>query len=305
MTRTDDDSWDLASSVGATATMVAAQRALASHVPNALINDPYAEPLVRAVGIEYFTKLASGDFDPEQMAGLVQLGFTADGMANGMASRTWYYDTAFEAATAAGVRQVVILASGLDTRAYRLNWPAGTTVYELDQPDVIAFKTDTLAGLGASPSADRRTVAIDLRDDWPTALKAAGFDPGQPTVWSAEGLLIYLPAEAQDRLFASVTELSAPGSRLVCEQVPGLETADFSKVRELTRQFAGDTLDLDMESLVYAEERQMAADWLSEHGWSVVTEENDALYARLNLEPPNPLLRTIFPNIVYVDATLG
>lgn len=305
MTRTDDDSWDLASSVGATATMVAAQRALASHVPNALINDPYAEPLVRAVGIEYFTKLASGDFDPEQMAGLVQLGFTADGMANGMASRTWYYDTAFEAAAAAGVRQVVILASGLDTRAYRLNWPAGTTVYELDQPDVIAFKTDTLAGLGASPSADRRTVAIDLRDDWPTALKAAGFDPGQPTVWSAEGLLIYLPAEAQDRLFASVTELSAPGSRLVCEQVPGLETADFSKVRELTRQFAGDTLDLDMESLVYAEERQMAADWLSEHGWSVVTEENDALYARLNLEPPNPLLRTIFPNIVYVDATLG
>ena len=106
-------------------------------------------------------------------------------------------------------------------------------------------------------------------------------------------------------MFASITELSAPGSRLVCEQVPGLETADFSKARELTRQFAGDTLDLDMESLVYAEERQMAADWLAEHGWSVVTEENEALYARLNLEPPNPLLRTIFPNIVYVDATLG
>jgi methyltransferase (TIGR00027 family) len=203
------------------------------------------------------------------------------------------------------VRQAVILASGLDTRAYRLNWPAGTTVYELDQPDVIAFKTDNLAALGASPSAERRTVAIDLRDDWPSALKAAGFDPGQPTVWSAEGLLIYLPPEAQDRLFASITELSAPGSRLVCEQVPGLETADFSKARELTRQFAGDTLDLDMESLVYAEERQMAADWLAEHGWSVVTEENEALYARLNLEPPNPLLRTIFPNIVYVDATLG
>lgn len=304
MARTDDDTWDLATSVGATATMVAAQRALASSRPDPLIEDPYAEPLVRAVGVDYFTKLATADFDSEQMEAMNHLGITPDGVANGMASRTWYYDTAFESSAASGIRQAVILASGLDTRAYRLHWPEGTVVYELDQPQVIAFKTDTLAGLGAAPTAERRAIPIDLRGDWPTALKDAGFDPASPTVWSAEGLLIYLPPEAQDRLFESITELSAAGSRLLCEQVPGLETADFAKARELSRQFGADVANLDMESLVYREERQLAADWLAEHGWQVKTEPNEALYARLGLEPPNPLLRSIFPNVVYVDAKL-
>ena len=73
-------------------------------------------------------------------------------------------------------------------------------MYEIDQPQVIEFKSRTLAELGAQPTADRRAVAIDLRDDWPAALRAAGFDPDQPSAWSAEGLLGYLPPDAQDRL---------------------------------------------------------------------------------------------------------
>ena len=127
-------------------------------------------------------------------------------MSEQIAVRTRYFDDFFAEATAAGIRQAVILASGLDTRAYRLDWPDGTVVYEIDQPQVIEFKTRTLADLGAAPSADRRTVGIDLRDDWPAALRAAGFDPTQPTAWIAEGLLVYLPPEAQDRLFDNIKQ---------------------------------------------------------------------------------------------------
>ena len=117
--------------------------------------------------------------------------------AEAMAVRTRYFDNLFTTASAAGVRQAVILASGLDTRAYRLPWPAGTVVYELDQPAVIDFKTRTLAEFGAHPTAELRTVGIDLRDDWPNALLSNDFDSSQPTAWIAEGLLIYLPPPAQ------------------------------------------------------------------------------------------------------------
>src|SRR6202000_3473110 len=169
MSRTDDDSWDLASSVGATATMVAAGRAMATKDPKGLINDPYAEPLVRAVGLDFFTKTMDGELDfsllPNSSPDRTQA------IVDGMGIRTKYFDEYLLAAVQAGVRQVVILASGLDSRAYRLPWPAGTTVYEIDQPAVIEFKTRTLADLGAEPHTHRRPVPTDLRHDWPAALR--------------------------------------------------------------------------------------------------------------------------------------
>src|SRR3984885_8153288 len=217
MARTDRDSWDLASSVGATATMVAAARATggaappaASRRPNPVINAPFAEPLVRAVGLNFFTKVASGDLefaDVDDGAGFPR-------MVDTFAARARFYDGYFADATAAGVRQVVIVASGLDARAYRLSWPAGTTIYEIDQPEVIDFKTITLSGLGATASAEHHPVGIDLREDWPVALRHAGFDAGQPTAWLAEGVLIgFLPQEAEVRLLDSIIALSAAGSR--------------------------------------------------------------------------------------------
>ena len=199
MARTDNDTWDLASSVGATATAVAASRAMASQNPDALLNDPWADPLVRAVGIDTFVKLIDGE-----------TGHTDDPLLNRRAMneqitvRTRFFDDFFVHAAESGIRQAVILASGLDTRAYRLPWPADTKVFEIDQPQVIAFKTRTLADLGAEPTAERTTVAIDLREDWPAALVEAGFDPKLPTAWSAEGLLVYLPPDAQDRLFDNI-----------------------------------------------------------------------------------------------------
>lgn len=172
--RFEGDSWDLASSVGLTATMVAAARAVAGRAPGALVNDQFAEPLVRAVGVDFFVRMASGELDPDELAEDEANGLRR--FADAMAIRTHYFDNFFLDATRAGIRQAVILASGLDSRAYRLRWPAGTIVFEVDQPQVIDFKTTTLAGLGAAPTTDRRTVAVDLRDDWPTALQKAGFD---------------------------------------------------------------------------------------------------------------------------------
>ena len=212
MSRTDTDSWDLASSVGATATMVAAARALVSREPDALIDDPFAAPLVRAVGLDFFTRLVDGDIPLANLEG--------DGprfMANWIAVRTRFFDDFFVNAGAVGIRQAVILAAGLDSRAYRLPWAAGTTVFELDQPKVIEFKTTTMTAIGATPKAHRRTVSVDLREDWPAALRHSGFDESQPTAWSAEGLLAYLPPEAQDRLFDNITALSMPGSQLATE----------------------------------------------------------------------------------------
>ena len=190
MTRSDADSWDLASSVGATATMVAAARALASLEPDPLISDPFAADLVRAVGVDFFTRLVNGEIPLAALEG--------DGprvMTDVMAVRTRFFDDFFLGAGSAGIRQAVILASGLDSRPFRLTWPQGSTVYEIDQPQVIEFKTTTMESIGATPTAERRAVAVDLRDDWPAALRRNGFDDKQPTAWSAEGLLASAPRE--------------------------------------------------------------------------------------------------------------
>ncbi|MFZ3346319.1 class I SAM-dependent methyltransferase, partial [Mycobacterium sp.] len=174
MARSDTDSWDLASSVGATATMVAAARALATEEADSIINDPFAAPLVRAAGIDFFTRVVDGEIDPSDAAddGTIELQTETDSLA----VRTRFFDEFFINAAAAGIGQAVILAAGLDARAYRLEWPAGSVVYEVDQPRVVAFKTETMAQLGAEPTALRRTVAVDLRDDWPAALRDSGFD---------------------------------------------------------------------------------------------------------------------------------
>ena len=272
MARTDNDSWDLASSVGATATMVAAARAMATTADDPLINDPFAEPLVRAVGVDFFTRLVTGELRPEDLdSDSESVGMQR--MTDNMAVRTKFFDEFFLSATEGGIRQAVILASGLDSRAYRLAWPAGTTVYEIDQPDVIEFKTRTLAELGAEPTAKRRTVAMDLRYDWPSALIEEGFDPNQPTAWSAEGLLGYLPPDAQDRLLDTITELSAPGSRVAVESVPNIDQCDHEKAIErmqaASERWRDHGFDLDFAELVYLGDRNEAASYLGDHGWQL------------------------------------
>ncbi|WKG04805.1 class I SAM-dependent methyltransferase [Mycolicibacterium sp. HK-90] len=313
MARTDGDSWDLASSVGATATMVAAGRAIASRDSHGLIDDPFAAPLVRAVGIEAFTKMVDGELE---LADLAQLAPDAADRARAnideMAVRTRFFDDYFIAAVggnstgaSGNIRQAVILASGLDSRAYRLPWPEGTVVYEIDQPEVIEFKTRTLADLGAAPTAQRRTVPIDLRDDWPAALQAAGFDPAAPTAWCAEGLLIYLPPEAQDRLFDNIAALSAPGSAVATEFVPGLKDFDPEKARAATATFIQMGVNLDMPSLIYHGERTSAADYLEAKGWQMTGATRSELFARHGLPVPDRDENDPMGEIVYINGTLA
>jgi methyltransferase (TIGR00027 family) len=300
VSRSDADSWDLASSVGATATMVAAARALASQEPNPLITDPYAAPLVRAVGIEFFTKLVDGVISPTDSDD----DGAARAMTDVMAVRTRFFDDFFLDATAAGVRQAVILASGLDSRAYRLAWPAGTAVYEVDQPNVIGAKTATMNEIGASPTADRRAVAVDLRDDWPAALKAAGFDATLPTAWSAEGLLIYLPPEAQDRLFDDVTALSAPGSRLATEYHPDGGAMLGDRAKTVTDHWREHGFDVDFSGLIYDGDRTSVVDYLSAQGWQVSARPRTEVFAAYGRTFPTSEALAAMRNSLSVTAKI-
>jgi len=201
--------------------------------------------------------------------------------------RTHFFDEYFENAVGAGIRQVVILAAGLDSRAYRLNWPAGTAVYEIDQPKVLGYKTGIFESHGAVPTARRRPVPVDLRDDWPAALAAAGFDLTQPTAWLAEGLLPYLPSDAQDRLFEMFTALSAPGSQVAIEAF-GMNSRSNSQRWLRMRERLG--LDVNVQALTYHEpDRTDAAQWLTEHGWHVNAVNNRDEMVRLGRPVPDDL----------------
>ncbi|HTZ15789.1 MAG TPA: class I SAM-dependent methyltransferase [Mycobacterium sp.] len=302
-TRFEGDTWDLASSVGATATMVAVARALATEDTDPLINDPFAAPLVRAVGIDFFTRAVDREITPTDTGetGNTELQTETDSLA----VRTRFFDDFFLNAAAAGIGQAVILAAGLDARAYRLAWPRGTVVYEVDQPAVIKFKTDTMARLGAEPTTERRTVSIDLRDDWPSALRARGFDDTKPAAWSAEGLLMYLPPEAQDRLFDHMTALSAPGSQLATEYHPDTGPTMAERGRAMNQRWANLGCDLDMSGLFYEGERNNVAEYLGDRGWQVNARARRELFADYGRPFPTDQELAAFRNIVSVVATLG
>ena len=303
--RSEGDSWDITESVGATALSVAAARAVETASDDPLIRDQFAYLLVSTAG-QPWERLASslewiGDDEHGRRAHRLAIDYQA--------VRTHYFDSYFADAVAAGIRQVVILAAGLDSRAFRLEWPVGTSVYEIDQPQVVAYKTSTLESAGAAPTAERRTVQVDLRDDWAAALTAAGFDSSQPTAWLAEGLLPYLPAEAQDRLFEIVTGLSAPGSRVAVEAF-SLGTAD-NEARRVARRARFDRmrqrlgLDINVETLTYQEsDRADAADWLTEHGWHVSAVTNADEMARLGRAIPADLADEAFTTKL-LSAQLG
>lgn len=284
--RTDDDTWDISTSVGSTAVMVAAARAVETDSEDPLICDPYAKLLVADAGTGVWESLLDGTLidkiaviDPDVAA-------VYHHMRNYQAVRTHFFDAYFADAVSAGIRQVVILASGLDSRAYRLDWPAGTIIYEVDQPKVLEYKEKTLTGHGVRPSVTRRAVAVDLRQDWPSALKAAGFNAEVPTAWLAEGLLMYLPAESQDKLFEQITELSAPGSRISAETAAIRASARREEIADRFKavfEKIGLTQTVDFQDLIYNDEkRAVLADWLAAHGWQASAQHSTDEMRRLN-----------------------
>jgi methyltransferase (TIGR00027 family) len=286
MTRTHDDSWDITESVGATALGVAMVRAAESNCDCPLFTDRYAQFFVDAA---------------------TERGWKPSGVAKRLpiirgyaAARTKWFDEFFIAAGANGIDQAVILAAGLDARAWRLPWVNGSVVYEIDQPQVLAFKADTLAARGARPTIRYQAVSIDLRSDWPTALREAGFDPSTPTAWSAEGLLPYLPAAGQDLLFERIVKLSARGSRVAVEALsPSFFDPEYLERR---RQYMrGDGPDIP--DLWFIEERTDLMAWLGERGWAITAIEAPKLMERYD-RLPAPELEGLAPRGVFIEGRL-
>lgn len=264
------EQWDIVSGVGITALAVAAGRSVESHRPDGLINDPYAEAFVTAADPPMPM--------PTRPDSAVEPADMWQRMSEHMGVRSRYFDDFFRTYCEEGVRQAVILAAGLDTRAYRLDWPAGTRVFELDQPRVLEFKDAVLRGKGAEPSCDRRAVPVDLREEWATPLRQAGFDPSVPTVWLAEGLMPYLPKPAQRDLMATIASLSAPGSHVAVEYMNGIgKVFDDPELREISMRFG-----FDMPALIPQSSRDNEVspeEWLPA-GWTADSDPAEAIAER-------------------------
>lgn len=288
MARTDNDSWEITESVGATALGVAAARAAETRGENPLISDPFAQVFLDAAGDGVWNWHSGGQLPDAVVEAEPSLPLQMQAMVGYMASRTAFFDKFFLDATGAGIRQAVILAAGLDARSWRLPWPAGTTVYELDQPRVQDFKASTLAEHGAQPACHRVPVAVDLRQDWPEALRQAGFDADAPSVWSAEGLMPYLPAAAQELLFDRVQGLTVPGSRVAVEalgpkfldpQLRARRRERMDRIQALMAEVDPDRQVPRTDELWYFEEREDVGAWFGRHGWDVTVTPSDELMA--------------------------
>ncbi|HEY7051836.1 MAG TPA: class I SAM-dependent methyltransferase [Mycobacterium sp.] len=285
MPRTDNDSWDIATSVGATAVMVALARAAETESANPLIRDEYAEQLVSTPQLaEVRDRIASLWRRPDVAD---DDGFAMDfqQMIDYQAVRTHFFDEFFAKAAAAGISQHVILAAGLDSRAYRLDWPAGTVVYEIDMPAVLEYKAATLAQ--TRPRATRRGVAADLRHDWPATLRGAGFDADSPATWLAEGLLPFLPGQAQESLYSAIDSLSAPGSRVAVEVFAVSKDARayveerWRQVR-VAREERGEDVVFDPFDLWYHQDDWPdCAAWFAKRGWATQSAQTRAEFERL------------------------
>jgi methyltransferase (TIGR00027 family) len=295
--RTDNDTWDITTSVGSTALFVAAARALEARKPDPAAIDRFAEVFCRAIGGPWADLLdgAATDHALNSAFGAHFVDFQG--------VRTRYFDDYFGRAAAAGVRQIVLLAAGLDSRAYRLRWPAGTVVFELDQPRILDFKRSALAD--HAPVVPRREVSVDLRGDWQKVLRDNGFDPSRPSAWIAEGLLIYLPANARRRLFAGIDALAAPGSHAAIEEAVPLDDDVFAA------RLAEEKVDTSVHGgpffqLVYNEGHEPAAEWFGARGWRAdTTPLPDYLRAHGRVPPPESEAGAMTGTISLVSAVKG
>ena len=308
--RTENGSWEITESVGATALGVASARAAETESENPLISDPYARVFLDAAGDGVWNWHAGPQLPAELIELEPDLPLQMQAMVGYMASRTAFFDTFFLNATQAGIRQVVILAAGLDSRSWRLPWPDGTTVYELDQTKVLDFKASTLREHGAEPACNRVPVAVDLRHDWPTALQQAGFDASAPSAWSAEGLMPYLPAAAQELLFERVQGLTAPGSRVAVEalgpsfldpEARAKRRARMDRVRDFMAKADPQREIPRTDELWYFEEREDVGDWFGRHGWDVTVTPSAELMAGYGRRSPNEVQDQV-PGNLFVAA---
>ncbi|MFI2780439.1 class I SAM-dependent methyltransferase [Streptomyces sp. ALB3] len=247
--------------VGLTALLVAAARAIETHRPDSLAQDVYAEHFVLAA--------------PPSARWPVRMEHVPDGDDNPLWGRFARYfglrtrvldDFLLQSVQVGGARQVVLLGAGLDSRAFRLDWPSGCVIFEIDREGVLAFKDQVLGGIRATPKAARVPIPVDLRADWAGALTGAGFDPAAPSVWLAEGLLFYLPPAAETGLIDTVDRLGAAGSSLAYEVKVEKDLLAYrdSAIYTATRHQLG----IDLLDLFDTEPRPDSAGRLAARGWS-------------------------------------
>ncbi|WP_367124716.1 class I SAM-dependent methyltransferase [Streptomyces phytohabitans] len=271
--------------VGLTALLVAAARAIETHRPDSLARDVHAEHFVRAAPAcarwpVHPDQVPDGDADP-----------LWGRFARYFGLRTRVLDDFVLRSVRTGGRQVVLLGAGLDTRAFRLDWPSDCVVYELDRPGVLDFKHRVLADPPAAPAVKRVPVPVDLRDDWAAALTAAGFEPAARSVWLAEGLLFYLPSHAETCLMETVDRLTAGGGALAYEAKveEDLRAYRDSSIYTAARERIGiDLLDLfeegprpdstvDLTARGWSTTVHTPFDFTRRHGRGPLPEPNDAL----------------------------
>ncbi len=292
--RSDDDHWDIVSSVGYTALLVAGWRALHAVSPQPLVRDEYAKVFIAASQDPYLAGVLANPGSSEDETAFPRL--------YGVQTRS--FDDFFVAAGNAGIRQAVIVAAGLDSRAYRLEWPDAATVFEIDLPKVLEFKARVLGEHGAEPRARRVEVAADLRTDWSRPLEAAGFDVESPSAWSVEGLLPYLTDEAQNALFTRISGLSAPGSRIAIGALGSRLDREQLEVLEATHPGVNMSGGVDFSALTY-EPKTDPAEWLAAHGWAVEPVRNTLeLQAGYGMTPPDVDVKIDgFMRSQYITAT--
>ncbi|MGH9230076.1 MAG: SAM-dependent methyltransferase [Acidimicrobiales bacterium] len=250
---------------GETAIGAAMMRARESGRVGGLIHDPYAAAFVAAAP-PVFEEGPSTDHDPALAA--LEAAFE-----EAVVIRTRFYDDFVRAASADGCRQVVVLGAGLDARAFRLDWPAGTRLFELDLPDVLGFKQRVLSSEGAEPRCTRITIEVDLQTDWSAPVIAAGLEPLACTAWVAEGLIPYLSGHDAERLLITIGELSSRGSRLALDHA---STDDESLLRQARATPTMDRITAMWKGGLGA----TAAGWLRQHGWQVEVVDHESLAAK-------------------------
>lgn len=267
---TDEQERAQPSGVWATAVGVARVRALESERENALFRDPLARAFAAAGGLWP----SSPPLPDDEAARRRRLAVTFS-----IVIRTKFLDDLLQQASASGVRQIVLLGAGMDSRAFRMDWPEGTRLFEVDTAAPLDFKASVLRQERAVARCERIAVAVDLREDWPRTLTAAGHDPTMPTVWIAEGLLIYLPGDAVDLLLARISAQSAAGSRM------GLTLGS----RGAIERFGADAVPGSAASMWVSEMPDDPVGWLAGHGWEAschTLRERAAAYGRPISTPP-------------------
>lgn len=274
MTEKDDSQSDLAS----TARWTAAVRALESERIDRLFSDPWAAALAGEEGSAWLAQRTADSVLP-------------------IVLRTRFFDDFLQRITSReAVRQIVMLAAGLDTRAFRLTWPAGTQIFELDQAAVLRHKEQVLNSTGAQPACKRRLIEVDLTGAWQAALVQAGFDSARPSGWLLEGFLFYLPNERLTQILDEVSNLAAPGSWLGFDIINSVV---------LTSPWTRPWIEMQASSgAPWIGSLDDPPAFLKERGWEVVLSQAgqpDANHGRWTL-PVIPVTQSEMPHNWYVVA---